>query len=132
MGDEPVRKTILVVDDQPHVRRLLQNIFSRDGYTVLEAHDEATAVEMVRQHGTEVDLALVDIELPGPGGREVAATLDRFGVSETVFITGLDRDALIADGRLEAEARFVLKPFTLATVTGAVKAILDRPRTQGL
>ena len=121
------RKTVLVVDDQPQVRRLLRHILDRDGYRVLEAEDEATAVETVRQYEHDVDLALVDIELPGPNGRQVAATLDRFGVTQTVFITGLDPNALIQDGRLEPAARLVRKPFTVATLTGAVKDVLRPP-----
>ena len=125
MDSRPMRKTILVVDDQPHVRKLLRHILDRDGYHVLEAEDEATAIETVRGHGSDVDLALVDIELPGPNGRQVAATLDRFGITQTVFITGLDPDALIADGRLQPAAPLVRKPFTLAAVTGAVKAMLQ-------
>lgn len=127
MHRRPVRKTILVVDDQPQVRRLLRHILDRDGYKVLEAEDEATAVATVCHHDAEVDLALVDIELPGPHGRQVAASLGRFGVTETVFITGLDPKTLIADGRLEPAARLVQKPFTVAALTGAVKAILHPP-----
>jgi two-component system, OmpR family, response regulator len=124
MSHRPKRKTILVVDDQPQVRRLLRQILDRDGYVVLEAEDERSAVQTVMLHDDDIDLALVDIELPGPHGRKVAAMLDRFGVSETVFITGLDPNQLLAEGRLEAADRLVRKPFTVAGITGAVKAVL--------
>lgn len=125
MRHRRIRKTILVVDDQPHVRRLLRQILDRDGYAVLEAEDEATAVERARDYDRGIDLAVVDIELPGHDGAHVAATLDRdFGVSQTVFITGLDPNELIANGRLDAEATLVRKPFTVAGLTGTVKAML--------
>jgi two-component system, OmpR family, response regulator len=75
MLHQTIRKTILVVDDQPHVRRLLRGILARDGYAVLEAEDESTAVDTLRRHQGDVDLAVVDVELPGPHGGEVAATL---------------------------------------------------------
>ena len=130
MTDRPMRKTILVVDDQPHVRRLLRQILDRDGYAVLEAEDERTAVDTVRDYDRGIDLALVDIELPGRDGAQVAATLNRdFGLAQTVFITGLDPDELIARGRLDAEAPLVRKPFTVAGLTGTVKAMLH-PRPQ--
>jgi len=119
-----MRKTILVVDDQPQVRKLLRHILDRDGYKVLEAEDEATAVEATRRHPTKIDLALIDIGLPGPNGREVAATLVALGITETLFITGLNPNELLADGRLEAGDSLVCKPFTIAAVAGAVKAIL--------
>ena len=122
-----MQKTILVVDDQPQVRKLLRQILDRDGYKVLEAEDEATAVEATRRCPRKVDLALIDIGLPGPSGREVAATLMGLGITQAVFITGLDPSDLMADGRLEAGDPLVRKPFTLATVAGAVKAILKPP-----
>jgi DNA-binding response OmpR family regulator len=130
MRKQRIRKTILVVDDQPHVRRLLRQIFDRDGYAVLEAEDEHSAVETVRNHDRDIDLAVVDVELPGHDGPHVAARLDRdFGVSQKVFITGLDPDELIARGRIDACDPLVRKPFTVAGLTGTVKAMLH-PRPQ--
>lgn len=119
-----MKKTILVVDDQPQVRRLLRQVLDRDGYAVLEAEDESTAIAAVRRHQHPVDLALVDIELPGAHGRQVAGTLNRMGITQTVFITGLDPNQLFADGRLEEGDPLVRKPFTVAGVTGVVKATL--------
>jgi two-component system, OmpR family, response regulator len=122
-----MRKTVLVVDDQPQVRRLLRQILDRDGYKVLEAEDEQTAVSTVR-HRT-VDLALIDIELPGPNGCQVAQTLRALGIIDSVFITGLDPNELIADGRLHESDPLVRKPFTIAGVLGVVNAALrSRPQ----
>jgi DNA-binding response OmpR family regulator len=121
-----MRRTVLIVDDQPQVRMLLRHILDRDGYRVLEAEDEATAVFAVGAFGGVIDLAVIDIELPGPSGHQVAATLRRFGVAHTVFISGLDPDALVAEGRLAAGDALVRKPFTLAGVMGVVKAALHR------
>lgn len=120
-----MRQTVLIVDDQPQVRRLLRQILDRDGYKVLEAEDEASALTAIRHRS--VDLALIDIELPGPSGRQVAAALRRAGIMESVFITGLDPAQLIADGRLGPSDPLVRKPFTVAGVMGVVKAAL-KPR----
>ena len=126
-----MKKTILVVDDQPQVRRLMRGILDRDGYAVIEAEDESTAIDAVRRHQHNVDLALVDIELPGPNGRQVAGTLNRMGIVQTIFVTGLDPDALFADGRLEEGDPLLRKPFTVAGLSGAVKATL-KPAPQPL
>ena len=123
-----MRQTVLIVDDQPQVRRLLRQILDRDGYRVLEAEDETSALTAIR-HRT-VDLALIDIELPGPNGRQVAAALRREGIMESVFITGLDPAQLIADGRLCESDPLVRKPFTVAGVMGVVHAAL-KPRANG-
>ena len=120
-----MRKTVLIVDDQPHVRRLLSQVLDRDGYAVLEAEDHATALAAIRHR--RVDLALIDIDLPGPHGRQVAAALRRAGITEAVFITGLDPVQLIADGRLTETDSLVRKPFTLATVLGVVNGALRPP-----
>ena len=73
---------------------------------------------------------MVDVELPGHDGPHVAARLDRdFGVSQKVFITGLDPADLIARGRIDAGDPLVRKPFTVAGLTGTVKAMLH-PRPQ--
>ena len=119
-----MKKTILVVDDQPQVRRLLRLVLDRDGYSVIEAEDESTAIDAIRRHPEPVDMALVDIELPGRHGRQVAGTLNRMGITQTVFITGLDPNQLFADGRLEKGDPLVRKPFTVAGLTGVVKATL--------
>jgi DNA-binding response OmpR family regulator len=126
-----MRRTVLIVDDQPQVRLLLRHILDREGYRVLEAEDEASAVFAVGAFGGVVDLAVIDIELPGPSGRQVAATLRRFGVTDSVFISGLDPAALVADGRLDADDALVRKPFTVAGVMGVVKAAVRRS-TQSL
>lgn len=115
-------RTILIVDDQPHVRALLRNSLARHGYRVLLAVDEESAVATARLH--KIDVALVDIELPGRHGGEVAVRLRRLGVKKTVFITGLDPDILIAEGLVDAAAPLVRKPFTLAVITGAVEEVL--------
>ena len=122
----PKRKTILVVDDQPHVRRLLRHILDSRGYTVLEGEDHETTIATLQGHTMPVDLAVIDIDLPGRGGREVAASLTDLGVTHTLFISGHDPAALIAEGRLDAKALLVRKPFTVAGVLSAVQATLKR------
>jgi len=120
-----VRQTVLIVDDQPHVRRLLSQVLERDSYEVLEAEDQATALAAFRDR--RADLALIDIDLPGPSGRQVAAALRRAGLRKSVFITGLDPGQLIAEGRLTESDPLVRKPFTLAGVLGVVNAALRPP-----
>lgn len=124
-----MRQTVLIVDDQPHVRRLLSQVLERDGYDVLQAEDHATALAAIRYRSA--DLALIDIDLPGPSGRQVAAALHRAGLRKSVFITGLDPSQLIAEGRLTESDPLVRKPFTLAGVLGVVNAAL-RPATSAI
>ena len=66
-------KTILVVDDEPHLRLLYRDILSDEGYAVVEAGDAETAVELLATQGA--DLAILDIRMPGTHGLELLARL---------------------------------------------------------
>lgn len=67
--EEAIR--ILVVDDEPDIRRICRILLETGGYTVLEAATGAEAVEQVRQH-PELDLILMDIMMPAMDGYEAA------------------------------------------------------------
>lgn len=67
--EETIR--ILVVDDEPDIRRICRILLETGGYTVLEAATGAEAVEQVRQH-PELDLILMDIMMPVMDGYEAA------------------------------------------------------------
>jgi len=62
-------KTILVVDDAPMIRELIQNVLEAEGYKVLLAADGEEAVNAYRDN--EIDLSIIDIFLPKKGGLQV-------------------------------------------------------------
>jgi two-component system KDP operon response regulator KdpE len=115
-----MKKTILVVDDQPPTRRFLRSVLEREGYRVIEAEDEASAYEAVRKEETPIALAMIDVNLPGLKGRHVANNLRSFGPLPVVFMTGDSSANLIAEGSLEDGAPLIEKPFTVSGVMGAI------------
>ena len=70
--EEAIR--ILVVDDEPDIRRICRILLEAGGYTVLEAATGAEAVEQVRQH-PELDLILMDIMMPELGGYDACSRI---------------------------------------------------------
>ena len=70
--EEAIR--ILVVDDEPDIRRICRILLETGGYTVLEAATGAEAVEQVRQH-PELDLILMDIMMPELGGYDACSRI---------------------------------------------------------
>ena len=70
--EEAIR--ILVVDDEPDIRRICRILLETGGYTVLEAATGAEAVEQVRQH-PELDLILMDIQMPIMDGYEATKAI---------------------------------------------------------
>ncbi len=115
-----MRQTILVVDDQPGTRRFVRNILERDGYSVVEAEDGPSAFRAMHQRDDLVSLALIDVDLPGPKGREVAEHLQMLSPLPVLFMSGHRPDELIADGQLAADAPLLAKPFKIGELLQAV------------
>jgi CheY-like chemotaxis protein len=132
-ADEPSRsrspargsETILVVEDEPSVRRLAVLGLRSNGYQVLEA---ANAAEALRVAATEHGIALVvsDVIMPGMRGPELASRLSKVRPKAKVVLTSGHADApeafRDADGRL---IPFLAKPFTPDRLAHKVRAVLD-------
>lgn len=117
---------VLVVDDMPQTRRFVCRILDREGFQTFEAENGATAYAAARSHPDEIDLALVDVELPGASGSEVSAVLQRtLPRTRVVFITAHDPDAMIAAGRLPGDAVVLRKPFTVAALVDVVRRTIQ-------
>ena len=67
-------ETILLVEDEDGVRRLLKHVLSKSGYTVIEAASGPEALAMFQQLRRPIDLLLTDIVMPRMSGRELART----------------------------------------------------------
>lgn len=118
---------ILVVDDEPHLRNVLQRILGKEGYRVTTAPDGETALGLIREQ--EPDLVLLDLMMPGLDGREVRRRLR--GVSETTHVIYFTGKALPSDAQKRAELRhevdaFIPKPATSKQVLEKVHAVLRR------
>ena len=80
---------VLVVDDEPGVRRLLTRLLSARGYTVLEADSGAAAVAVMETAAPQVELVVTDIVMPGMSGRRLAAEIERrWPRVRLLFVTG--------------------------------------------
>ena len=67
--------TVLVVDDEKNIRRTLGMVLDGDGYKVLEAESGEQALELLARAGQPIDLAILDLKLPGIGGIQVLERL---------------------------------------------------------
>jgi signal transduction histidine kinase/ActR/RegA family two-component response regulator len=100
-GEESAR-SILVVEDEPLVRRSIVRILRHDGYSVMTAQDGAEAVELCALHGTELGAVVLDLNMPRMGGVETAAQLRKAHPSLRIIVlsgyAGEHRTALLAAG----------------------------------
>lgn len=126
-GDE----TILVLDDNDQIRRLVEGVLQAAGYQVLCASTGEQAERICHDHRGEIDLLVSDVILPGTNGKMVASRLKFYRPAlRVLFMSGYTGASLTQREILSvADSRFLEKPFTPDTLLGAVRAALgDRPR----
>ena len=82
---------ILVADDEPDIRNVLNLLLTTHGYTVDEAENGQRAVEMVQT--TEYDLIIMDIMMPVMSGTDACAQIRRITKAPVLFLTAKDQDA---------------------------------------
>ena len=118
------RQTLLVVEDDPKVRRLLRNVLEGEGFAVLESDDGETVLKLVDSR--PIDLVTLDIHLGSRNGLELARDIRRVSNVPIIMITGQD-DVLDRVVGLEVGADdYVTKPFHVREVIARVRSVLRR------
>ena len=119
------KATILIVDDEPDVREVLEEYFVAHGYAVIAAESASAARAMAAQHA--IDLALVDIHMPGEDGLSLARHLrERYANIAIVMLTSA---AMVVDRIVGLEMGaddYVPKPFDPRELVARVKSVLRR------
>jgi signal transduction histidine kinase len=118
-------ETILIVEDNEGVRDYAKGVLAELGYRVLEAGDAHDALRLFAANS--VDLLFTDVVLPGPmTGRALAdkATKMRPGLP-ILFTTGYTRNAIVHQGRLDADVHLLNKPFTQQDLARKIRELLD-------
>ncbi|HMJ15395.1 MAG TPA: ATP-binding protein [Polyangiaceae bacterium] len=104
--------TILLVEDEPAVRRATSRLLARHGYRILVAEDGARALELGKSHSGEIDLLLTDIVMPELSGYEVARVLRQSRPALRVaYLSGYSNDQEVAEQVGMNLARFIRKPY---------------------
>jgi len=117
--------TILLVEDEDAVRLFSARALRNKGYRVLEARSGDAAIEIVNEHLNEIDLVISDVVMPRMDGPTLVAEIrNRRPDMRVIFISGYAEDAFRKRIDSEAEAHFLLKPFTLKQLAAKVKEAL--------
>jgi two-component system, cell cycle sensor histidine kinase and response regulator CckA len=123
-------ETILLVEDEDGVRRLLTHVLAQRGYKVLEARNGPEAFAIYQQSVRTVDLLLTDIVMPRMSGRELADRLLKLQPDlKVIYISGYTDEVLIGKGR-HPDALFLQKPLRPDTLVAKVRALLDGTRAE--
>ncbi|WP_328690298.1 response regulator transcription factor [Streptomyces phaeochromogenes] len=119
-------RRVLVVDDEPHIRKVLRGYLEADGFKVAEAADGEAALAALR--GDPPDLVLLDVMLPGIDGLEVLRQLRGFSDAYVILVTARAEEVDKLVGLGVGADDYVTKPFSPREVTARVKAVLRRER----
>jgi PAS domain S-box-containing protein len=114
--------TILLAEDDPLMRRLTRKMLEEHGYTVLEAVDGESALEVIRSE--PIDLILTDVVMKGMNGPELVLRLiDSRPAMKVVYMSGYTGE-LIANQGFDSAIRLLEKPFTRADLLKTIDAVL--------
>ena len=122
---------ILVVDDEPDMRLLLRMTLERSGFAVEEAGTGEEALEIAGD--VQIDLVLLDMNLPGLNGLETAAAMRRVGPAGVpVILLTAASDATLPE-RAEAEGcrDVISKYLSSSELVDTIHAVLDEPEAAG-
>jgi two-component system alkaline phosphatase synthesis response regulator PhoP len=121
-------KTILVVDDEARIVRLVRDYLERAGYGVLAARDGETALQLARQE--QPDLIVLDLMLPGVDGLDVCRRLRQESGVPIIMLTARVEEADRVVGLELGADDYVTKPFSPRELVARVRATLRRTSGQ--
>jgi signal transduction histidine kinase len=119
-------ETVLLVEDQPLLRKLEQSMLEQNGYKVLSAEHPERGLEIAGAYAGVIDLLVTDVILPGMNGRAFAELLSktRPGI-KVLFVSAYTEDVVTHHGELPAGIHFLQKPFAQDALCGKVREIID-------
>jgi len=126
-----ITETVLLVEDDEHVRQLARTILLRAGFTVLESSDGNTALELATSHGSSIHALLTDVVMPGGlNGVQVARAVRTLRPDIcVVYMSGYTDNALVGRSLVDDHARYLQKPFTPEALVATLLAALAQAGT---
>jgi DNA-binding NtrC family response regulator len=116
--------TILIVEDEAKMRRLLELNLGEDGFTAFSAGDAESGLKLLREHS--VDLVVTDLKLPGMNGLEFLQTIKRQNAAlPVVVMTAFGTVETAVEAMKAGASDYVLKPFSLSEMRMVVRKELD-------
>ena len=118
-------KTILVVDDEPEVRKLVGAMVSQFGYRALTADSGEHALTLYKHHKAPIDLLITDVVAPGMSGPMLADKLTELQPDlKVLYISGYDNTHVVQKYVVEKGHALLAKPFTMEEMQAKVRSVL--------
>lgn len=116
--------TILVVDDEKHIREIISLFLKAEGFSVLEAENGAAALSLFASE--RVDLVILDILLPDSSGFDICREIRKTSETPILFLSALSDDDYFLLGYRAGADDYIAKPFKAAILAAKVKRMLEK------
>jgi two-component system cell cycle sensor histidine kinase/response regulator CckA len=130
-SEVPEGQTIIVVDDEPEIRKLVAAMLTRKGFRVITADTGENAIRLFKSH-PETDMLLTDVVAPGMSGPMIADQIAmlRPGI-RVLFMSGYDNTHVVQRYVVEKGYSLLLKPFTMEQLEEKVRSVLSSDGAPG-
>ena len=130
-GNRRGTETILLVEDEAPLRRMLQESLASAGYRVLEASDGTDAIRKWEKQAASIDLLLTDVVMPLVNGRQLAQRMTAASPRmRVIYMSGYADDVIAYHGILDENTTLVQKPFSPGALLLKVREVLDAGKQQ--
>jgi len=120
-------ETVLLVDDDAHVRETARQMIEMGGYKVLTARSGEEALEIYAANANEISLVILDLIMPGMGGKQCLAEILRIDPdARALVVSGYSSNGLAQDQKKGGARGFIKKPYDAKDILAAIRIILDR------
>jgi CheY-like chemotaxis protein len=117
--------SILVVEDEPALLRAVSKLLQRRGFSVIQASNGLSAVELIRTHQGRIDAMLLDVTLPGASSREVLEEAERLRPDLVAILTSAySHDSIRSSFTGLRAEHFIRKPFRLDDLVSVLQTLL--------
>ena len=121
-------ETVLLVEDEVAILRMGKTMLERFGYDVLDAHRPEEALSIVESHSGPIHLLITDVVMPDMNGKELAAQIrKKHPRIKVLFMSGYTANVIMHRGILKDDVNFLQKPFTVESLIGKARRVLDQP-----
>jgi two-component system cell cycle sensor histidine kinase/response regulator CckA len=128
MSEAVGKKTILVVDDEPEIRKLVSAMVSQFGYKVLTADSGEHALTLYRNQHEPLEMLITDVVAPGMSGPMLADKLSELQPDlKVLYISGYDNTHVVQTYVVEKGHELLAKPFAVDELKAKISELLSRP-----
>ena len=118
-------ETILLVEDEPAVRRSTREFLALNGYSVIEAANGEEAIEVAQGYSGNIEILVTDVVMPKMGGAQVAERLAvERPLAKVLFMSGYAESTILHHGVIDISRGFLQKPFSLKGLARKIREIL--------